>query len=177
VPWAVSGWFEAGAEAWVRDCWEKLAAAGIDSSLHEGPYRPHVTFGVWESLADGAADAIARFARETAPLTLRCESLGVFTEPEAVVFLAALQTHRLSRTHESLHGAIAPVTSGAVAHYEPGHWLPHCTLAWHLRPEDIASAVATAAETFTLPLSLRVDRLGLVETPAEVERAVFPLTG
>ena len=60
----------------------RARAAGIDASLHEGPYRPHLTIGVWEWLdvAD-AADRLRAALVDTAALPLDFQVIGVFRRP------------------------------------------------------------------------------------------------
>jgi hypothetical protein len=34
----------------MRDTWRLFAESGLSTTLHEGPYRPHVTLAVYESV-------------------------------------------------------------------------------------------------------------------------------
>ena len=52
--------------------------------------------------------------------------------------------------------------AGAWDHYRPGAWVPHCTLASDLEPQQFGSALAIAGRT-SLPFECRLVEVGIVE--------------
>jgi 2'-5' RNA ligase len=167
---AASAWFDDEGDARVRQLWRALADAGVDDSMHAGPYRPHITLGLWkESPVDVAV---------TAQFSVTFRAFGVYpghrSDPERRpgIWLAPTVSHELRDLHERIHDR-AP---GSLHRHVPGRWEPHCTLASRLRREDIARAVAVVVDADALPLTVTITRIGLVDTPAEVELASIPLT-
>lgn len=165
---AVSAWFDEPGEARVREVWRRMAEAGVDGSLAAGPYRPHVTLGVWETLLPDEATARLRgLGARALPLVFR--SLGVFPGEDAGVYLVPVVTHELRELHERVHAALDGIATGPVDRHVPGRWEPHCTVAWRLDAPRIRGAVEVALDAEVLPLQSTVTRLGVIETPAEVE--------
>ena len=88
---AVSAWFGEASERILRHVWRQLAESGVDESLHVGPYRPHLTLGVWEALPPGEAAGVAQAIAATVPQQpITFPVLGAFVDPEPTVFLAPL---------------------------------------------------------------------------------------
>jgi hypothetical protein len=76
---AVSAWFDEASERAVRELWRAVSEAGFDGSLHSGPYRPHVTLGVWERAErDAVACLLERLAAATAPLAISFRAFGIY---------------------------------------------------------------------------------------------------
>lgn len=180
---AISAWFDEVAETAVRDLWRRIAEAGVDGSLHEGPYRPHVTLGVWEELPrDTARTHLAPLLADRAALEIRFRAIGIFPPHpahadirHAAVWLAPTVTPELRALHEDVHSAIATTDARPIHRYTPGRWNPHCTLAWQLEPEDALAASAAVIDAAVLPMRATIARVGLIETPAEVELDFFSL--
>ena len=104
--------------------------------------------------------AMKRHADETAPIELSLASVGLF--PSVAVFLAPVVTAQLIDLHAGVHRRLGGMGGGALDHYRPGVWVPHCTLASDLAPEQFASALAIAGRA-PLPLECRLVEVGIVE--------------
>lgn len=172
---AVSAWFDEESERVVRQLWRAVSEAGHDASLHTGPYRPHVTLGVWERAEHGAAArSLESLAASTAPLTVTFRALGIYPG-EPGVYLTPTVTPELRGLHERVHVALAEIAGGPVDRHRPRRWEPHCTVAWHLERRDVPAVVSLLLEADALPLEATITRIGLIETPAEVELGSLPL--
>ena len=178
---AVSAWFDEGSEAVVRELWLAMADAAVDASLHGGPYRPHVTLGVWDGAAPGVASGLLRpVASVSAPFPLAFRAVGIFpgdptdADRTAGVYLTPTVTSELRDVHERVHAAMRDTGAVAVDRHRPGRWEPHCTVAWRLAPQEIGAAAKVVLDAGVLPLETTVTRLGLIETPAEVECGCLP---
>ena len=144
----------------VRRVWRELADAGIGYVAGSG-VRPHVTFGIWDTLDFHGADAeLMRFAAETGPVRLTLASVGLF--PGAAVFLAPTVTTDLLGLHASLYRRFARFGMGAWDHYREGTWVPHCSLATDMEPDQLGKALAIAGRV-PLPLPCRLVEVGIVE--------------
>jgi 2'-5' RNA ligase len=178
---AISAWFDTASEAVVRGLWNSMANAALDDSLHTGPYRPHITLGVWEELpTEAATAALTELSAQLSPLQVTFQIVGAFgARPagECGVFLAPTVSRELRLLHERAHHGLRYAAQSPIAYYLPGNWNPHCTLAWRLAVECVPAAVDVAPKADVLPLSVTIDRIGVIDTPAEIELACFPLHG
>jgi 2'-5' RNA ligase len=160
MPYAVELALDPSSAAVIRRVWQELDGAGITWMARSGA-RPHVTVGIWETLdVDETARELTRFADETAPVQLTLASVALF--PSVAVFLAPVVTAELIDLHGCLHRRLARMGGGAWDHYRPGAWVPHCTIASDLEPDQFGSAVAIAARA-PLPLECLLIDVGIVE--------------
>jgi len=169
MAFAVSAWFDAPLESRVRATWRLLSETGLSSVLHEGPYRPHITLGIYEQLDCSAfSGALRRANRGHAGLPVVLPSLGVFNNDSPAIFLGVTVSQALLDLHAGVHRLLTAHGQGAFAYYLPGRWNPHCTLAPAMEPTKLARAMILLNE-MKLPLVGSIERLGIIETPAEVE--------
>lgn len=80
----------------------------------------------------------------------------------------------LRALHERVHVALAEPADGPAERHRPGRWEPHCTVAWRLERRSVPAVVALLLEANALPLEATMTRVGLIETPAEVELGSLP---
>lgn len=153
-----------------------MAESGLDDTLHDGPYRPHVTLGVWNDLTVDDAVAVTKVvAARCKPVRVHFEVIGMFVHPAAAVFLAPTVSFELRTLHERIHEATNETAAVPFDYHVPGRWNPHCTLAWNLAPEVLSHAVAVALTAVSLPLVATINHLGVIETPAEIVSGSFAL--
>jgi 2'-5' RNA ligase len=175
MPFAIELSLDDETEAVVRGLWQALAAAGIADWQPGSAARPHVTLAVYDALdVPAMSSVLAGIAATIEPLPITFASYGCFPTEPAVVFLAPVLTQALLSAHARVQAALASAAAAAWTHYLPEHWVPHCTLAMELPVERIAPAIDLCRRV-PLPLSGRLNRLGLVEFRPVVERAVFRL--
>jgi len=123
---AISGWFDRHAELDVRSIWKRMAESGVDETLHDGAYRPHVTFGIWKDLAVDDAVALTKVvASSCGPVRVQFEVVGMFVHPEAAVFLAPTVSFELRTLHERIHRAAQQSSAAPCDYHVPGRWNPH----------------------------------------------------
>lgn len=138
------------------------------------PHPPHVTLAV---LAGATADAVvvaaaARLAAGRGALAIDLASIGLFTAPDTVLFLAPVVTRQLLDWHAA---ALAALPAASIhPQHRAGAWVPHVTLAAGLI--DAPGGLA-AVGTPPLPLRAWLDRLEVVRFPPAVVLASHPLPG
>jgi 2'-5' RNA ligase len=180
---AVSAWFDDAADAAIRELWRRMAEAAVDDSLHAGPYRPHITLGIWENvIAEVASVRVAGVISDLPAFPVRFRAIGIFpphpihrdVRQYAAVWLAPTISPALRGIHEKVHAAM-PAGGTPVQRSAPGRWNPHCTLAWRLTRQQALTAAGVAMSANVLPLTATVTRVGLIDTPSEIELETFPL--
>ena len=168
MPFAVEMFFDENADKLVRDVWDDLARAKVNSFMIDGGYRPHVTLGVLESYTSpGFEDEFRSFCKRVVfPIKFDC--LGIFPQPEGVVFLGTVVTEQLLSVHREFQTRFSGLMSGVRPYYLPGNWVPHCTLAYGLSVDAIPAAVEVCSQC-TFSLIGQVREIGLVEVPKHRE--------
>jgi 2'-5' RNA ligase len=175
MAFAVSGWFDAALESRVRTTWTLLSEAALSSAYHEGPYRPHITLAIYEQIDRTAfSAALHRAVQGHAGLPVVLPSLGVFNNDPPAIFLGVTVSQALLDLHAIVHRLLTAHGQGPRAYYLPGRWNPHCALAPGMAPAKLAAAMILLSE-MKLPLEGSIERLGIIDTPAEVELEAIEL--
>ncbi|RIL05360.1 MAG: hypothetical protein DCC71_10520 [Proteobacteria bacterium] len=169
MAFAVSAWFDAALESRVRAIWTLLSESDLSSAFHEGPYRPHITLTVCEELDRSAfSGALRQAIGNSRPLPVILPSLGIFNNDPPAMFLGVTVSRDLLDLHAVVHRLSTAYGRGPRAYFLPGRWNPHCTLAPAIAPTELARAMVLLSE-MKLPLVGSIERLGIIDTPAEVE--------
>lgn len=139
MPFALTLRLHDTAAAAVRRMWEALAARGLSTDSLDLGYPAHLTLAIHPDTADAAALAAAADGWALArPIAFA--GFGLFPGAPSVLFLAPVPDAALLGAHADLHRRLPP---GGHAHYAPGAWVPHATLAADL--PDAAPALAALA--------------------------------
>ena len=123
--------------------WGNLEARGLRSmaTTTHGRHRPHVSLAVAEHMSPAHADVAVQPLGDARDLGLRLGSVAVFPGRQGVLYLSVVPTLRLLMLHREIHARLLGAGVDALRHYLPDAWVPHCTLAQGLSPEEITAAV------------------------------------
>jgi 2'-5' RNA ligase len=175
MPWAVELQLDAVGEEAVHRLWHVLAATGVRSVVRArtGPYRPHVTLLVCDTLAPAPAVAALHPLRDAAPPTLQLAFLGLFPGPTPVLFLGVVPTAALLALQRRAFAALAPLQPGPWSYSHPDVWVPHCTLALPVAAEELCAATRVLPELGqALPIVSRAQSLRIVNVTTGAVTAV-----
>jgi len=137
--YAVELLLDPGAEAAVLDVWREVRARTGSPVLFDLAGRPHVTLAVHEERDGPQLDREVRaFSAPELPFLL--SSVGTFPGDEGAAFLAPVVTDDLLELHRRWHAA----SPGSHGHYQPGQWVPHCTVGILLEGPALSEALAAA---------------------------------
>jgi 2'-5' RNA ligase len=165
----VSAWFDSATESAIRAMWKQLADAGVSRTLHDGPYRPHVTLAVFETIdREAFVPAIRQHLSSLRPLPVVFAGLGIFLNDPLTVYLSVTPSDRLLHLHRDVHELLRGRAQGPTPYYLQDSWTPHATLAFAL-PRTMLPKAMDLLSAIALPFEGVVDRLGVIDTPAEVE--------
>jgi 2'-5' RNA ligase len=147
MTYAVDLNLDAQSSATVRRIWERLAAQGISDFMHRVEVSPHLCLAGYDD-ADEArlAEVFAEFCEAAAPLPIEFHSVGVFPQPEPVLFLAPRPSAALMERHAAFHALAEKAGLESHPYYRPANWVPHCTLAMRITSEALPRAFAEIAE-------------------------------
>jgi len=138
MPFGAALTFDPETETALRGLWQAQEDAGLPSYMQSVTTPPHMTLMMAEDLpvADLRAVLIPMAASMT-PLPIEFLNLGIFSAEYGVVFLAPVVNDSLLALHSAFWQAASPLADNPGAHYQPGVWVPHVTLAFALTPEQI----------------------------------------
>jgi 2'-5' RNA ligase len=123
---------------------EKVAHLESRPSMGVPDYPPHVTLAIYNNVPlNRIRKALSEVIAVAAPLRLTFTGLRLFENAPLVLWAEPSTSEALAGVHAKVHACIEPVLCHP--HYRPGTWVPHCTLASQIRPEDRARAAAFAA--------------------------------
>jgi 2'-5' RNA ligase len=177
MPYAVVLYFNKHSEKFIQDIWSDLSNHGVPSEIHHVGIRPHITLGIYDELTCQPCDSeLSRFAPQTAHLHLSFTHLGFFTHPEKVLFLAPTPTSELLDFHARIHQLLNRQTQGPWDLYQPGRWVPHCTLALDLDQDTLEKATQLCSQ-LELPVEMHATQIGVVEFLPVTEMYHFDLKG
>ena len=138
----------------IRVLWDALEAEGVQSmrSLLEQRHRPHVSLAVAPRFDPEQVAAALAGTTVAAPLRLSFQHAGQFVG--RVLWLGTVPTVELLEHHRRVHDQLAAAGITLVEHYQPGRWVPHCTLSMRVPNTLMAAAVRRCLEV--LPLEATV---------------------
>ncbi len=155
--------FDHQTEVHIREVWCKLASQGFATPLARPGCLPHVSLILSETLrVDDLARDIEGLEYSPHRLEVRCSHVGVFTEPEIVLFYGMTPTDSLLRLHADVERIYRRWSSAINPHSHSGVWVPHCTLAGRVDASRLSEAISATA-TLTLPWVADQVRLAIVQ--------------
>jgi 2'-5' RNA ligase len=155
--------FDPQTEAHIREVWCGLASQGFATPLNRPGCLPHVSLILSETLrVDDLARDLEGLGHSPRRMKVRFSHVGVFTEPEIVLFYGMTPTNRLLHLHSDVERIYRRWSSAMMARTRSGVWVPHCTLAGRVEVSRLSAAIAAAAIP-TLPWVATQVRLAIVQ--------------
>jgi hypothetical protein len=138
----------------VQTLWRALEADGIPSmaTLLEERHRPHVSLAAARRLEPDAVVSALAGVSVGVGLRLELDFVGQFVG--RVLWLGVVPSPELLSVHREVHSRLV---AGGVAIwdlYQPGRWVPHCTLSMRVPNPLMGAAVQRCLEF--LPISATV---------------------
>jgi len=184
MAYGVSLWFDRFSEDTIRSIWKALHEEGLSSFLWKGSFRPHVTLVIYETIdLVRLTAALNETLSQIAPFNLSFPSFGCFVGPpdevsvsENAVVLNVTPTMQLLDFHARVHQLLSEYGTSPRPYDLPGQWNPHSTVAREVKRNSIPE-ILHVCHRFILPINATVNRIGVIDTPAEVELECCPLAG
>ncbi len=162
MPSALVLYFNDKTERTIKELWLTLESEGIplDYSVN---IRPHLTLGIFDELpCESCHKELEIISEQCVDLQLTFSHIGLFYEPEVVLFLAPIVTDILLKLHADIHKILAVVSKNPWEYYQPGKWVPHCTLALGIHSEQFKQALNVCSQV-QLPMNVSVSQIDVVE--------------
>jgi hypothetical protein len=152
-------------DAGVRRLWDALEVAGVPSLATTGHHQhvPHISLTVCNELdVESATAALADAFDNRRGTDLTLGFAGAFPGPPPVVFAGVVSTDDLLALQHTARAAIRACASSVWEYYLPDRWVPHCTLAMPVRPDQVGLAIDTVLQA-GVPLTGRAAAIGIAE--------------
>jgi 2'-5' RNA ligase len=151
----------------VIDARARLAEDPVLGRILDPPFA-HFTLQMTEDYDwDGLAEALARFARQEAPIPIRTVGLLTVTGPSTGITLEPYRDDRLARFHAELWEVVTPFARGNVApFYLPDRWVPHVTIKRCGREHAAFGRAMASLSDDTFIWSMEVSELSVQHDPA-----------
>ena len=162
VALAVCLLFDRRTDRILRALWDRLEDLGVPTlkSHTHGRHVPHLSLAVlreWEY--DEVRKAVEALP-DGGPINLYFDALGTFRRGRAWL-VPAVGADVLQRQQRTV-SALTETGAELHMHYEPGRWVPHCTLA--PRVPLVALPLLAAAVYDVLPLEATADHAALIDS-------------
>jgi hypothetical protein len=145
----------------IKSLWQRLADEGITTTMLDNGCEPHITLGVFEDLdVDASIILLDPFFDTVQVPRLDFAVLGCFPATK-VLHCPPTVTYSLLALHSQFHEVISPVVSNPILYYQPGYWVPHCTIAIDVTVEMLARALDNVLEVWQ-PFQSRIQAVALV---------------
>ncbi|MDO9547306.1 MAG: 2'-5' RNA ligase family protein [Pelolinea sp.] len=163
MAYAIVLYFDENSEYPIYDVLDKLGEKGLSPSIHKGSIRPHMTLAIYDSInCSECEDEIKRFCEKPEILNIQADHFGIFPHETSVIFIAPAPTNELMNFQKKIHQILEGNVGEAWEMYQPGKWVPHCTLARDINKKDLSAALEICIQ-MKLPLDLRITQIGVVE--------------
>lgn len=146
----------------VRQLWDRLETAGIATlrTHTHGRHVPHLSYAVLRQWDLEAVHDVVSQLPDGGAVELHFDALGMFRRSRSWL-VPAVPADLVTRQQEVVR-AVAGTGAELHRHYEPGLWVPHCTLAPRVRLEQLGTLAALVYDV--LPLHATADRAALVDS-------------
>ena len=162
MPYGVMLYFDVQTEKTISNIWQSLAKHDLSSSMLDAGIRPHLTLAIYEDLdCRPCENELVKITSNTPSPSIMFSNLGLFTNPEPVIFAAPLVTKELLDFHNELHLRLSGDGKAPWELYKPGKWVPHCSLALGYKMENEAKIIRLCQE-MPLPMKVQAVQMGVV---------------
>jgi 2'-5' RNA ligase len=145
----------------LREYWSIFSRFERAPSMAALNHPPHVTLAVYDSILERQlTEALHSIFAAHPPIPLRFDKIAFFETPELVFWAAPDRSEPLLHAHSAIHELIDPGLCRT--HYQPGIWVPHCTVATQVTASNREEAIALATETIE-PFEVLFDTAECVE--------------
>jgi 2'-5' RNA ligase len=128
----------------IRALWDQVSLYEGAPSMAALNYPPHITLAIYRDIdPDLLKVALRRASMEVPALRLTFTRLCFFDVDPLVLWAEPCPSPALAQANAAVHACIDPAMCHP--HYQPGAWIPHCTLGTKIKKEHRAEAIAFTA--------------------------------
>ncbi|WP_308440922.1 2'-5' RNA ligase family protein [Catellatospora chokoriensis] len=142
------------ATARLRTLWNALEAEGVPTlrDLTHRKHRPHLSITSADVLDGPAVEAALQGLAIAPPIKLTFDHIGQFLG--RVLWLGPVPTAELLTHHAAVHGRLAAAGIETGSFYQPGAWVPHCTLSMRVPLVRMTDAIRLCLDMLPLEATI-----------------------
>ncbi|MCA8912412.1 MAG: 2'-5' RNA ligase family protein [Planctomycetes bacterium] len=170
MPYALELFFDPRCETRLRRFVHALRETQLGGTvlIEDVKARFHITLACFDDADEPKmCKVVEDLAHATHALPVILSSLGMFPGAETVLFLAPVVDQELLDVHRGVFERMAEFTQTPWKLYQPGRWVPHCTLALKLPRDGVQKALDHLMES-TFPITGELVEIGVSEFEAGV---------
>lgn len=177
MAYAVGIKFDETTEQTIIEIWRQLSDIGLMTLLPLEGYDPHISMTLSDELrVDPFIEEISQTLQTIPNVHVQFSSVSLFTNPEIVLYYGVTPTEallRLQKTSSKIYQKFALELNPL---YQPGNWVPHCSLAIRIDEDKLKRAI-DIAKTMPLPLSASSIEYVVIEHDGQQAKILqsFPL--
>lgn len=147
---ALEMYFDSAAERRVRRLWDALEAVGVQTMRDalNGRHRPHVSLTGAHTLDATAIRKALSGLPAAPPLNLKFDYIGQFLG--RVLWLGPVPDPMLLHHHSEVHARLDAAGIDGFEVYEPGSWVPHCTLSMRVPHARLSEAIRVCMDVLPI---------------------------
>ena len=138
----------------IRALWAALDAEGVQSvaRLMNGLHRPHVSLVVADRLEPAAVAEALHGLSVVPPIPLALQFVGQFLG--RVLWLGPAPSIALLEHQIEVYGRLRRAGIDIWEHYQPGRWVPHCTMSMRVSNALMGPAIRRCLEVVPIEATL-----------------------
>lgn len=139
--------------------------------------RPHISLALYADYdMEGLESKLIEFASRHRPINLKLSGIGTFPGKSEVVFLIPTVSEMMIKLHSEFHSIFDPEGEHYSDHYQPGFWVPHCTVAFDVDHKEVFQIMDICRE-FNFPIDVTLDQIGAACFKPSKNLFCYKLTG
>jgi 2'-5' RNA ligase len=136
--YAASLYFDSAATQTLLDYFQRVGSRCTTMGIP-----PHISLASFDSAEVPVLEGVVReFAAQQERFFVDMPAVASFLSGERVIFLAPVVTRHLLELHSAFYEGLARRGISFNPLYQPGNWVPHCTLDMGLAAEEYAGKFA-----------------------------------
>lgn len=168
--YAVIGWLDDQTDRLYKHIWSTLSKRKVtDYGLGR---RPHLTLADYEEVSkERLIQLMEKCYEKHVSIELKLSLLGMFRQT-GTLFFAPILTDELDAFHRQHHEFFQELKSQKVSYYQPGHWVPHCTIASRLSKDEMREAF-DYCQNLEMNLEASIEEIALIELDLDSQGKVI----
>jgi len=148
---------------YITRLWKQASMFEDEPSMVKLGYPPHFTFAIYEHVETEHLERTVRTVFSgCAPIRITFDCIKFFDASPLVLWASPRDASALQELHTAIHDHNDPARCHA--HYRPGAWVPHCTLATSITDAHKSAAIDLATKA-AMPFDVIFDAADWISFP------------
>lgn len=169
MTYSIAVFFDEETENELRRIWQVLAESRLADVLYLSNNQPHITLSMYKNLdLDKTHTALCALASEFPQMDVSFRAVGIFPNTADVFLMPSVSLTLLDLERKLREDFFDISIQPDVPYYQPGEWIPHCSMAIDVQRHLLLPAAQKVMEEMTFPWAGKIVGLGLTSYPPVV---------